>query len=74
MNALVVNSILRGNTLLCFPALFSTKFLLAEVEFHIQYIFLSTDGHAVPVGYYDARVRELRLVGQGNLWPGTTEK
>ncbi|KAJ7363242.1 hypothetical protein OS493_011524 [Desmophyllum pertusum] len=27
------------------------------------------DGHAVPVGYYDARVRELRLVGPGNVWP-----
>lgn len=37
-------------------------------------LFLSIDGHAVPVGYYDARVRELRLVGEGNLWPGTTEK
>ena len=35
--------------------------------------FLSIDGHAVPVGYYDARARELRLVGEGNLWPGTTE-
>ena len=27
----------------------------------------------MPVGYYDARVRELRLVGEGNLWPGTAE-
>ncbi|KAL9973239.1 hypothetical protein ACROYT_G019663 [Oculina patagonica] len=27
------------------------------------------DGHAVPVGYYDALVKELRLVGKGNLWP-----
>ena len=28
----------------------------------------------MPVGYYDARVRKLRLVGEGNLWPGSTEK
>ena len=35
--------------------------------------FLSIDGHAAPVGYYDARARELRLVREGNLWPGTTE-
>ncbi|XP_067042519.1 gamma-aminobutyric acid type B receptor subunit 2-like [Acropora muricata] len=28
------------------------------------------DGFAVPVGYYDARVKQLRLVKQGNVWPG----
>ncbi|XP_068719358.1 gamma-aminobutyric acid type B receptor subunit 2-like isoform X2 [Montipora capricornis] len=28
------------------------------------------DGHAVAVGYYDARVGRLRLVKQGNVWPG----
>lgn len=40
---------------------------------HCWWIFLFTDGHAVPVGYYDALVKELRLVGKGNLWPGTAK-
>ena len=32
-----------------------------------------TDGFAVPVGYYDARVKQLRLVKQGNVWPGSSD-
>ena len=32
--------------------------------------FLFTDGRAVKVGCYDARVKKLQLFGQGNVWPG----